>query len=693
MSDKNLLRLLTIFDASEEAETLINVLRNAGHIVRDIRVEDEEDLDTAITENPIDLILAKQSTPLITAKQAVEFISHSGRDIPMVVICEPGKEATAVDALTAGARDAIANNQPEILKHVVKREIEDLRNRRILRRSEKMLHESEKRARDLIDSSRDAIAYVHDGMHIYANNSYLKMFGYDTLEDIEGMPILDMVSNENHAALKDFLRKYSKGQSTDDTLDLYGQHTEGEKFKITMEFSPASMEGEACSQIIIRDQSNSKELEKQLNVLSKQDLLTGLYNRPYFLGKVDQMITATVEGKTQGALLYITIDDFEKYKEEHGISGADLLLTDVASLLKSKLGEMGLLARFEGPEFTLLLNNVDIKQAEKISAGIVRLIHDHTSDINGKLVSAKASVGLTHLNETVSSTQESIARAEKGFHAAQKAGGNQYYVYNPAVEELEEKEQVTHWAHTIKTALKNNQLKLLFQPIVSLHGETGEHYEVLVRLFNEQGEEILPTEFMRPAAQADLTKFIDRWVIANSFRLLMERTSQGKQTRFFIKISQGSLVDPEFIPWVNERIKSLRLDTNSLVFELNEETALNNLKPAQMFVQGLRQLNCRSALENLGTEQNMLGSLKQLPVDYVKVHADLVTNLAQNVENQDKIKAIAEEASSRNMRTIAAFVEDASSLAVLWQCSVDFIQGHFLQEPESELHYDFEDSF
>ncbi len=693
MSDSDLLRLLNIFDNSEEAEGLVNILRNAGHIVRDIRVEDEEDLEKALGENPIDIILAKQATPLITAKQAVEYIVKSGRDIPVIVITDSGKSAAAIEALQIGARDCVELAQPEMLKHIIKREISDLKNRRELRRSEKMLHESEKRARNLIDSSRDAISYVHDGMHIYANNAYLKMFGYDNLEDIEGVPILDMVSSEDHVKLKEFLRMYAKGQSTDDTLDVHGETLEGKKFKITMEFSPASMEGEACSQIIIRDQSNTKELEKQLNALSKQDLLTGLYNRNYFLEQVDKMIVNTVEGKTQGALLYIVIDNFEKHKENHGISGADLLLTDLANMLKSKVGKMGVLARFEGHHFTFLLNGADIKQTEKIARGLIKLIQDYSSDINGKLVSATASIGLAHINETVKNSQEAITHAIKGHHVAEKEGGDRFYTYNPAVEDLEEQEQLSLWSRRIKEALKNNRFRLLYQPIVSLHGETGEHYEVLVRMLDDKNEEISPAEFVPAANQANLMKYVDRWVIANTFKVLMERTKQQKQTRFFIKISQGSLIDPEFLPWISERIKTLRLDVTKLIFELSEDTALNNLNPAKMFVESFKQLNCLTALENLGTEQNTFQAIKQLPVDFIKVHPSLIQNLAQNIEDQDKVKEIAEEARKHNMRTIAAAVENANSLAMLWQCSVDFIQGHFLQEPSSSLDYNFEEAF
>ena len=691
MSNEKLLRVLTIFDSSEEAEVLINVLRKAGYIVRDIRVEDDEDMETAIEENPLDVILAKQTLPIFTAKQAIKLLLASGRDIPLVVITPKNKEASAIEVLSLGARDAVASDQGDRLKFVVQRELSDLQNRRALRRSEKLLHETEKRTRNLIDNSRDAIAYVHDGAHIYANGAYLKMFGYADLEDIEGMPILDMVTSDEHKKLKEFLRGYAKGQITDDTLDVVGQHTEGKTFNITMEFSSASMEGESCSQIIIRDQAQSKELEKQLNVLSKQDLLTGLYNHTYFIEQADKMISRAVDGQAKGSLLYIMLDKYEDIKANIGISGRDHLLTDIATLLKEKLTNLGLLARFEGAVFTLLLNNADQAQAEKIAGGICKLIHNHISEVNQKSITATSSIGITTINETTSNLNDCLARAEKGAIAAEKAGGDQFSIFNPAVEDLAEKEQHTVWANKIKVALKENKFHLLYQPVVSLRGEAGAHYEVLVRMKDEDGNEILPSEFLPAAEEMGLMNYIDRWIIAHVFMLLAERMKHGIATRFFIKLSSGSLTDLEFLPWLIERIKSLRLDADSLVFTLNEATALNYLKQAKMTFQGLRSINCRVGLENFGTEQNTFQSLKHLDINYLKIDSSLALNLKDSIEAQEKLKEIAEEANERGVLAIAAFVEDANSMALLWQSSVAFIQGHFLQQPDSELKYDFDE--
>ncbi len=694
MSNENLLRVLTVFEASEEAETLMNALRNAGHIVRDLRAEDAENMRTAIEENPIDIILAKLKLPQFTARQALEVLLQSGRDIPFVVITQPGKESLALEVLKNGARDAVAEDQVERLKLIVKREIGDLRDRRAARRSEQLLHETEKRAKHLIDSSRDAISYVHDGMHLYANEAYLKMFGLSDPDDIQGMPIMDLVNSEDHAKLKEFLRAYTKGQSEHTQLEVHGQHAEGRKIKINMEFSPASMDGEACTQIIIRDHSPNKELEQKLNVMSQMDLVTGLFNRTYFLEHLDQVIARAIAGQVRGSLFFITLDKYAEVRNQHGIAAADHLVADVAAHLKNKLRDLGLLSRFEAGNFTLLIQNIDSKQSEKYASGIGKLIAEHIADVGSKTtVQSTCSIGLTQINETTSNSQECIHRAEKGAELAQQEGGNRYRIFNPALQELAAQEQSNAAALRIKSALKDNKFRLLYQPIVSLHGEPGAHYEVLVRMLDEKDEVLPPNEFLPAAQDSGLMNFIDRWIIANTFMILTRKQKEGQKTRVFLKLSAATICDVEFLPWISERIKSTRIDTDSLVFMLSEEAALNHLKQAKIVCDGLNQLHCRIALENFGIEQNTFHSLKQLAVNYIKIHMSLIQGLPQNIEHQEKLKSIAETANSQNIQTIAAFVEDANSLAVLWQCAVDFIEGHFLQQPTAEMNYDFNENF
>jgi diguanylate cyclase (GGDEF)-like protein len=460
-----------------------------------------------------------------------------------------------------------------------------------------------------------------------------------------------------------------------------------------MEFSPASMEGEACTQIIIRDEADSKELEEKLNVLSKQDLITSLYNKTYLIEQLDKFISSALEGHARGALLYIALDNYEELKSEFGIAGLDLLFVDLANLLKPKLEPLGIFARMEGVAFCLLIKDADKAQSEKYAEAICTIVKSHISEINHKSVTSSTSVGITLINETISNIHDCINRAEKGASIALENGGSTHHIFNPSIEDIEEHAKHSHWEKQIKFALKNNLFRLLFQPIVSLHGEPGAHYEIYVRMLDEAKQEISPAEFIPAAEQANLMGFIDRWVVANSLLVLAEKLQSKEETRLFIKLSSSTIVDPDFLSWVSERIKALRINADFITFQVKEETALNYLKATKALFKGLRALHCRTALDSFGIEENTFQSIKHFELNYIKIHYDLISKLATNVEMQERVKSISEEVSKKNIQTITAFIEDANCLALLWQCSVDFIQGYFLQEPDVVSEYDFEESF
>lgn len=260
--------------------------------------------------------------------------------MPLIAIGDRVDETTLVAALRAGARDLVSQQQPEHLQLVVARELENLELRRALKRCEKSYRESEKRCRSLLDSSRDAISYVHEGMHVYCNTAYLAMFGFSELEDLEGMPLMNLVAPEDHGKLKDFLRRYSKGADERAELEILALRADGETFKAQMEFTPASIEGERCTQIVVRDDSiDQDELESRIRQLSNQDLLTGLYNRQYFIQVLDSTISEIAEAGGEAVLFFIAPDNFKAIKENVGIAVSDLMLGDFATLLKQRPGK------------------------------------------------------------------------------------------------------------------------------------------------------------------------------------------------------------------------------------------------------------------------------------------------------------------------------------------------------------------
>lgn len=694
MQKETILHLLLIDDSSNDAEAVISSLRRAGYGIRAARVTQLSDMQTALTEHDWDITLCATKLAEFSATDALAALNKSGRDTPFLLLCEHPREAGTLELLQAGARDVVFKDQPEHLELVVNREFNDLNERRARRRSERAFLESEKRCRSLIDSSRDAIAYVHDGMHIYANSGYLGTFGYETLDEIEGTPVMDLVAPANHAQFKEFLRSYTGTQGHTKHLDLNGLRLDNSTFKLRMEFSPASIEGEACTQIIIRDISDDTGLHEKFELLSKQDLLTGLYNRQFFLDELDQTVAKAADGSFTGALLYIELDNFRAIQDKVGIAASDLALSGIAKLLQTSVKDDDFLARFGDDVFTLLLKNGNSRQAESLAETLRKAVENGFYDVGGQSVTSTCHIGIAMISEQVTNSHALLSNAAKACAMAKMDGGNKVHLYVPDVTGQPDKMKLKEEMRRFQAVLENNRFRLVYQPIVSMHGLSTEIYQIFLRMLDEQGAEIEAQHFIPTIEKTGLAVTTDRWVIGRAVEVLAAQRKKSAKTAFFITVSRDTLGDAAMLTWISERIKAAKLRGDSLTFQISETVAFDHFKQTQEFIKKANQLHCHVALSHFGMHPKSLDRLKRLDlgVDYLKIDGALLTNLVSNPENQNTVKAINEAARALKIMTVADGIEDAGTLAILWQYGINYVQGHYLQRPGEALDYNFSET-
>ncbi len=685
---ENVLRLIIVDDNLNDAEMMISAIKGAGFAVRAERAVNPDELEAALKKHAPDLVICSLSVAGLSLEQTLAGIRDAGRNAPVVAVTD--SEGDVIEAMQLGAVDLVRKNQPEHLKLVVSRTAQCQTQWRQLKQFESALRDTDRRCKTLLNSSRDAIAYVHEGMHIYANESYLELFGYTGIDDVEGTPIMDMVAPDDQQKMKDFLRNYAKGKEQNQELDITLRDTHDKEFKASIEFSPATIEGEPCTQILIRDQANAKELEQQLNYLSQRDLLTGLFNRQHFVEQLGSRVGMAAQSQGNSALIEIVIDKFNDIRGVVGVSGSDLVIADVGKTLDQTADEGDLVARMDGPNFAIITQHWEKDDLNAYMAKLLQAIKDSIFEIEGKSITCTISAGAAIIDENTPEADELVARAEAARNDATGQGdGGGALIYQPKAGEMTQKQLDEQWSETIREALKENRLRLLYQPIVSLHGDPGERYEVYLRLIDKEGKEVSPAEFLPSAERTGVAKGLDRWVLINVFKALAERRKTNPETIFFVKLTAGSLQDPAVLPWIAEKLKEARLPAQSLVLEMKEETILNYLKQAKEFVNGLKQINCAFALDDFGAGLDPFQLLKHVNADYLKVDRGFMENITGNQENQDAVKNLTDEAHSRNKLIVAQFVEDPNALSVLWGMGVNYIQGSFLQEPSEELNYDF----
>ncbi|MDM9651985.1 EAL domain-containing protein [Pseudomonas wenzhouensis] len=681
--EKKTIRLLILEDSQNEAERLVSLFRNAGHATRVHRLTSSEDLAETL-QHTWDLLICAPSSEYLEPGEAINAIRRQAKDIPVIQLVDDNDPEIITEALLFGAQDALPQGEDERLVLVAKRELSNLEERRARRAAEVALREAEKRCQLLLESSVDAITYVHDGMHIYANRAYLELFRYEDSEELEGMPMIDLIASSDHAAFKDFLKNYQSAEGNAE-LNCQGVRADGSSFAAQMSFSPATYDGEPCIQVVIRAETSNAELEEKLREISSQDLVTGLFNRSHLLELMDSAAERAINSGQPSTLAYIRVDRYAALQGEIGLASIDLLLTDLAGLLRDHFPADSQLARFGDDVFTALLPGQTPEHCQASLQSLLKKVESHLFDVSGRTVQTTLSIGVAGLSEKTAKAQEVIDRALRC--ADELNDGNALKLFNPA-DELAAAANRGNLLAMVQQALENNSFRLLFQPIISLRGDAHEHYEVLLRLLNPQGEEVPPAKFLAAAKDAGLGEKIDRWVILNSIKLLADHRSKGHNTRLFVHLSSASLQDQTLLPWLSAALKAARLPSDSLVFQFSEPDAIAYLKQAKALTQGLAQLHCKVALSQFGCALNPFNTLKHLHVDFVKVDGSFSQDLS-NAENQEALKTLLSSLHAQAKLTIVPFVESASVLATLWQAGVNFIQGYYLQGPSQSMDYDF----
>lgn len=681
--NKKAIRLLILEESQNEAERLVSLFRNAGHATRAHRITQPTDLDEALKQS-WDLFIAASNCDELSQEDALLMLQKTDRNMSFIMLLEDNDSERITEALELGAQDAVPRGEDERLILVARRELASLEDRRACRTAELALREVEKRCQLLLDSSMDAISYVHDGMHIYANRTYLNLFGYEDAEELEGMPIIDLLDSSVHAEFKAFLKSYGTDKGTSD-FNFTGVSASGEQFKASMNFSPAQYDGEPCIQVVIRTASDSSELEEKLREISSIDPVTGLFHRQHFLDLLDAATDRALHQGETASVAYIYLHDFNTLRDTIGIAGVDDLLTEFAQVLRASLSPSAQIARFADDAFTVIHTNSTPEQVEPELKTLIKNTEAKLFDVAGRTVQLTLAIGVALLSEKVKNSAQTLQRAHKCSEQIKQGFGIK--VFNPA-DEIAAAANRGDVQAMIQQALNKNSFQLLFQPVISLRGHSQEHYEVQLRLLDPEGKAISTQELMTIATSCGLSEKIDRWVLLHAVKALAEHRSKGHNTRLFIHISSESIKDPTLLPWLSVVLKAAKLPPKSLILQIRETDAVTYLKQANQVINGLLKLDCQIALIQFGCTVNPFNTLRHMHCDFVKIDESFSSEL-DDPDNQKALMETLSELHKLKKHSIIPMVESATILTTLWQAGVHYIQGNYFQPPSESMSYDF----
>jgi diguanylate cyclase (GGDEF)-like protein/PAS domain S-box-containing protein len=677
LTEQNAVPLIVLSSARDPVELINGILRRAGHPVHCTWIPSLADLGDALTQLNPELLLCMDSggTQLMGAASIRDHLAPS---VPLILVAESVGEERIAEAMEHGARDVVSLGNPARLQAVMARELRSFRLERALETTLKSARDARQQLESVLDRSNDAIVQVQEGIVVDANPSWLELFGFVENDALIGQPIMDLFEESTHSALKGALAACLQGRWSDHTLTLNAMLADGTSLPIELVLALGEHDGEPCVRLVMpARQRDVRGLADDLADVVRRDPSTGfLYRRPLL-----EALTARLSTPAPGGVRYFALvkpDKFASIEHDVGAAASEEFLVEFANLLRDHLNPKDLAGRFGGVSFLVLLERGNERDVEAWSDQLIAKAAKHIVRINEKSLSVTCTVGLSVVAPTNAKLDATIADAVEACRKGRHRGGNQAFTSDKADTDARVQSYDKVWVKHIKAALMENRFRLVQQPVASLQGDDPGMYDVLVRMIDSHGKEVLPAEFMAAAERNDLLKNIDRWVVGASLSFAAQR----KPGCLFVRLSRDTVKDVSFLDWLDNHIGVSRAEPTRLCFQIPESVAASHLNEVQKLAGALRQRGFRFALEAFGSGRDPHGLLSSLALDFVKVDGALVQGLAADGEIQSKVRSLVEAATRRKIQTIAERVENANTMAVLWQLGVQFIQGYFVNAPE-----------
>ncbi|MBV6424673.1 MAG: hypothetical protein NAOJABEB_02486 [Steroidobacteraceae bacterium] len=634
------------------------------------------DLGDALTQlNPELLICQPGTDGELSAVAAVR--TQLAPEVPLIALLEVADESAIAAALAVGARDAVTLARPDRLRAVIERELRSFRLERALNATLQSARDYRKQLESVLRRSNDAIAQVQEGIVVEANTSWLEVFGREH-GAIVGQPLMDLFEESSHTALKGALVACLQGRWTDHGLKADALRADGTVLPLELVLSQGEFDGEPCVRLIVPARKrDERELASELADSVRRDPATGLlYRRPLL-----ETIGTRIATPARGGVRYLALlrpDKFAEIEKEIGALASEQLLAEFANMLREHTHSGDVTGRFSGTSFLVLLERGNERDVETWAEQFVARVSKHVFHIGTKTLRATCSVGLGVVPHGNPGLDDAILDAVDACRRARHQGGARVAMLDRADTDSRVQAYDQVWVKHIKAALMENRFRLVQQPVASLRGDDPQMFDVLVRMLDHQKKEVLPADFMAAAERNDLLRNIDRWVVGASLSFAAQR----RPGCLFVRLAKDSLLDPSFAGWLDGQRKATNADPARVCFQVTEEIAAAYVKQIKALADAVKSRGFRFAIERFGGGRDPLGLLETLPVDFIKIDGALIQGLAGNVDLQQQVRALVEAASRRRIETIAERVEDANTMAVLWQLGVQFIQGYFVHAPE-----------
>jgi diguanylate cyclase (GGDEF)-like protein/PAS domain S-box-containing protein len=444
--------------------------------------------------------------------------------------------------------------------------------------------------------------------------------------------------------------------------------------------------------LVFHDVTEARRLSGEMNYRATHDALTGLFNRTEFETRLRKLLHAAHDSHGQHALLYIDLDQFKLVNDACGHAVGDQLLQQVARLFGDTVRSHDTLARLGGDEFAIILEQCNADHALRVAQQICDRMEEFRFLHDDRRFRIGTSIGLVPVDNRWATPEAIMQAADTSCYAAKEAGRNRVHAWFDTDTAMRTRHGEMQWTTRIEQALDEGRFILFAQRIVPInpakHTHPGLHAEVLLRMLDADGSLIAPGAFLPAAERFHLVSRIDRWVVRCTIAWMTTLPDLMQISKLSINLSGQSIGDRAFHRWMFDLLHHVAPEIcESLCFEITETSAITNLADAALFIEQVRALGIRVALDDFGAGASSFGYLKTMQVDYLKIDGQFVRNVVSDPLYEAAIRCFVDVARIIGVKTVAEFVDQPSVLTRLGEMGVDFAQGYLLHKPEplSEL--------
>jgi diguanylate cyclase (GGDEF)-like protein/PAS domain S-box-containing protein len=466
---------------------------------------------------------------------------------------------------------------------------------------------------------------------------------------------------------------------------LVGKHSNRE-FSTELTASPIRAPDRALAGcvIIFHDVTEMRGIAREMSYQASHDALTGLVNRVEFERRLEVALSTPRSEGTSHVVSYLDLDRFKAVNDSCGHLVGDNLLRELAALLKEKVRDSDTVARVGGDEFAMLLAGCPLEKARQIADDVCQAVSDYHFAWHNRVFDLGVSIGLVEVGHDSGSAESVLSAADSACYVAKQQGRGRIHVYSARDEVLARQRGEIQWLQRLQRALKEDRFELYMQPIVAMAGrvDRGPAAEILLRMRDEDGNSVLPAQFLGAAERYQLMSHVDRWVVQAALTAISTGSPHLPEGRTCsINLSGQTLGDEGFLEYVVELLDHTGVAPEKICFEITETAVINNIDYARRFVNVLHGIGCRFALDDFGSGIGSFSNLKVLSIDYLKIDGSYTRDLGENSVNREMLSAMIKLARSLDFLVVAEQVEDQASFESLRGLGVDFVQGFVVERP------------